>query len=130
MSDDKVVQLPGTQPLPDNPLSIVDSSPNTSARMCSHLGGAELDVHTRTVTCTECGRVVDAFDYLLRQATVIQRAWTLHKQVTARVHEVSARVAALDKEEKRLKGRIQRAREKAQPSTTVRIDPRKPEGQP
>lgn len=95
-----VVELPGSQPLPENPL----------------------DEHDRSVTCRECGAVLDPFDFLVSNAKVISRAWTSHRCVMAQVKQREETVEALRKEEKRLRALVKRLQQKV-PSVSLRPVP-------
>lgn len=106
--NDNVVSLPGTQPLPENPMEI---KPRMS--YCQH-DRIIIDPHTRSVQCADikCGAVLDPFNYLLNNAMSISRAWSSHKMVSTLAGELVERVGVLKKEEKRLRDMIKRLQEK------------------
>lgn len=117
MTDDTVKQFPGGQGLPENPLQVTPRRPG----WCDH-ASILIDQHTRSVQCsnTACGAVLDPFDYLLRNAHAIQRAWDDHRSVMRQVAEVAERVTVLKKEEKRLRAMVKRLQEKSGAVLAVR----------
>jgi hypothetical protein len=107
--NDKVVSFPGAEPLPEN---LIQRQDDLRRRMhyCTH-GRITLDAHNRLVTCAECGATLDPFQFLLQQADLLQRAWANHRMAAAKVDELNTSIGNLQAEEKRLKGRIRRAKE-------------------
>lgn len=112
---EKIVQLPGTEALPENLLESKDKDPYS---LCQH-GRITLDEHQRTVNCRDCGRVLDPFNFLQYQAHLLQRAWRNHDMAKAKVSELNTRIEALTKELKSLQGKVARAKEKV-PTIDVR----------
>lgn len=112
---DKIIQLPGTEALPENPVQAEDRD------RYSHCGHARitLDEHQRTVNCRDCGRVLDPFGFLQHNARTLQRAWQNYEIVNRKVSELNERIAALSKEHKSLQGKVSRLREKV-PTVDVR----------
>lgn len=104
----KVVSLPGAEPLPENLLQASDRDPWSH---CAH-GRITLDVHERTVNCRDCGRVLDPFQFLQKQADLLQRAWSNHDAAKRKVQELVDRIHALKKEHDSLQGKVRRLKEK------------------
>lgn len=106
---DNVVDLPGVQPLPENPMQVAPHMPG----FCSH-DYIVLDEHHRTVICADpkCGRVLDPFDFLLHNAYQISRAWQTHREVTRSASELVERVDKLKREERRLRDMVKRLQTK------------------
>ncbi len=117
MTDDRdnVRSLPTAGALPENPIEI-EQQPFSCCRHESIL----IDSHLRTIECKKCGASLDAFDYLLNDATNIQRAWQYHREVMARVDRLNESVTKLVREEKRLKASVRRLQEKAATAVTTR----------
>jgi hypothetical protein len=117
MSDDNIKTLPSAAGLPENPLQIAQRPPG----WCSH-ASVLLDQHTRTIHCADpkCGAALDAFDFLLSNAQMIERAWQNHHQVSRQAHEIADRVHVLKKEEQRLRAMIKRLQDKSGAVLTVR----------
>jgi len=111
---DKVLQFPGAEPLPDNPIEI-----ERNDRHCEH-GKVSLDEHQRCVNCLQCGAVLDAFDFLRSNARTLQTAWQAHRMVTLKANEVHERVVVLERERKRLAAQVKRLQQKAAPVLDVR----------
>lgn len=105
---DKILSFPSAEPLPENLIERVDKDPYS---MCRH-ERITLDEHQRTVNCRDCGRVLDAFGFLSKQADLLQRAWRNHDSAERKVKDLTERIGALMKEEKRLRGLVGRLREK------------------
>lgn len=118
MSDDKILTFPGSEPLPENPLQLVERH----SVYCDHQR-ITLDDHERVVRCDACGKVFDPFTFLRDQARHIQTAWQHHRQVMHAVKEKSASVTALLAEEKRLRAQVKRLKEKTEP-IDLRAEPR------
>lgn len=106
---DNVVELPGVQPLPENPMQVAPRVPG----FCSH-DAIVLDEHHRTVICAnpKCGSVLDPFNFLLHNAYLISRAWQTHREVTRRAQELVDRVDTLKREERRLRDMVKRLQAK------------------
>lgn len=117
MSDDNITALPGAAGLPDNPLAMAPRPPH----WCSH-AAVIVDQHSRSIRCadTRCGAALDAFDFLLTNAQLIERAWMNHREVSRQAREVTERVHALKKEEQRLRAMIKRLQEKTGAVVAVR----------
>lgn len=115
--NDKVISFPGAEPLPENLLQR-EEDPKRWTRFCTH-GRITLDEHQRLVNCAECGAVLDPFQFLLKQADLLQRAWANHRMAAAKVEELNTSISNLKTEEKRLKGRVARAKA-AQPVIDTR----------
>ena len=115
--NDKIVTFPGAEPLPEN-LIQRQEDPKRYTRYCDH-GRITLDEHNRLVSCAECGATLDPFQYLLKQADVLQRAWTNYRIAAKKVEDLSTSISNLLAEEKRIKGRVRRAKE-AQPVIDTR----------
>jgi hypothetical protein len=105
---DKVVTFPGAEPLPENIINVADSKPHN---YCQH-PSITLDPHKRVVECEACGAVLDPFEFLERQANLLQRAWQNHRAAQNKVSELHTAISNLNVELKRLKGKVSRAREK------------------
>lgn len=100
MSDDKVIHAFPTRELPECPVSIERRS-----SYCQH-PTITLVPHDRAVICAKCGAALDAFDYLMKEAQAIRYGWETYRQVIQLVQEKRQQVADLDREKKRLQGRI------------------------
>ena len=101
-SDTNVTFLPGAnQDLPPCPLEVTPPP----LQFCDH-PAVRLDDHSRSMECTQCGAVLDPFDFLRRNAMTLQRAWRDHKYVKGQLDELNKRVGELKKEERRIKARI------------------------
>lgn len=74
---------------------------------CRHVG-TEVDAETRTVTCRQCGKTLDAFDVLLEYARK-ERTWQNWRD---QQRAAAARVEQLKAEEKRVKARTKSASRK------------------
>lgn len=74
---------------------------------CMHRG-YDLDASTRTVTCRECGRKIDAFDAL--QSVSRDDRW--HEMRREERKKEAQRVAFLKGEERRVKDRLKNANRK------------------
>lgn len=105
---DTVVSFPGAEPLPENLIQRVDKDPWSH---CQH-GRITLDEHQRSVTCRDCGRVLDPFQFLQQQADLLRRAWSNHDSAQHKVQELVDRIAALKKEHDSLLGKVRRLKEK------------------
>lgn len=110
MSDDKVLHFPVNDELPENPISTAKGG----WRLCNH-ERISLEDHARTVRCVQCEKVLDPFDFLLKQSDLLQRAWNNHRYVNEKVAEKHKSLEALTAEERRLKARVSRLKEKAGP---------------
>ena len=117
MTGDKVVTFPGAEPLPEN-LIQRQEDPKRYTRFCTH-GRITLDEHQRLVNCADCGAVLDPFQFLLKQADLLQRAWDNYRMASRKVEELNTSISNLQTEEKRLKARVRRAKE-AQPVIDTR----------
>ena len=106
---DKVVTFPGAEPLPENLIRREDD-PKRHTRFCTH-GRITLDEHQRLVNCADCSAVLDPFQFLLKQADMLQRAWDHYRMASRKVEELNTSIANLQAEEKRLKARVRRAKE-------------------
>lgn len=113
---DNVVDLPGVQPLPENPMQVAPPFMG----LCSH-DAIVLDEHHRAVICAnpKCGAMLDPFNFLLHNAYVISRAWQSHREVTRRASELVERVDTLKREERRLREMVKRLQAKV-PVVNVR----------
>lgn len=116
MSDDKVIHAFPSRELPECPVSI-----ERRAGYCQH-ARITLVEHDRNIVCAECGRTLDPFDYLLKEAFAIRRGWDEARHLAHLLVEKRQQVADLDKERKRLQAQVRRLKEK--PGTT--LDVRKP----
>jgi len=85
--------------------------PQGRATYCNHRT-VEVDKHTRSVACTGCGSIIDAFDYLHGLATkeigLFESLDRLRKEET----ELTKKVAALRNEERNVKARLKTAHKK------------------
>lgn len=106
---DKVVIFPGAEPLPPNLIEREDDQKRFT-RFCTH-GRITLDEHNRLVNCADCAAVLDPFQFLMKQADLLQRAWDNYRMASRKVEELSTSISNLKTEEKRLKARVQRAKE-------------------
>lgn len=111
MNDDKVVSLRGDADLPPN--LIVSKDPYRSTYCRNSHGSIELDEHRRTVTCRDCGQVLDAFEFLKYSSRTLQMAWRNHESAKAKVSDLVSRIEVLQKELASLQGKVRRAKEKA-----------------
>lgn len=114
---DKIVSFPGSEPLPEN-LVRREEDPHRHTRFCTH-GRITLDEHNRMVSCAECGATLDPFQFLLKQADLLQRAWDNYRMASRKVDELHSSISNLQTEEKRLKARVRRAKD-AQPIIDTR----------
>ena len=76
---------------------------------CRHLN-VVANVHQRTITCTHCKAVVDAFDYVNSIAKLIARAASELKFIKIEKLLAGKEIEALKKEALNLKSRIKRAK--------------------
>ncbi|WP_343724876.1 hypothetical protein [Herbaspirillum huttiense] len=108
MSEQNVVSFPGVpQEVPEQTITLEKQPFN----MCQH-AKISLDSHQRLVNCAQCGAVLDPFEYLVKNAVVLRRAWTDHASVKHVLADMNDRAAALKKEEQRLKASVRRLKEK------------------
>jgi hypothetical protein len=110
MSDDTIRPFPGALGLPENPLQPAARHPG----WCAH-PTIVVDEHTRTIQCADpkCGAVLDAFDFVHKNAKHIQGAWDSHRQVMRQANEIAERLTVLKKEEQRLRAMIKRLQDKS-----------------
>lgn len=109
----KVVAFPGhhlSDEIPQSPFEIATSD----KRPCRHHLRIRLDLHQREVSCADCYAVLDPFDYLVSNATVVQRACANYAFVQTKVGEQQERLMGLDKETKRLRAQVARLEAKAE----------------
>ena len=109
----KVVAFPGhslSDAIPQSPFEIAKSD----KRVCRHHMRVRLDLHQREVSCADCYAVLDPFDYLVNNATVVQRAWANYAFVQSKVSDQQERSLVLDKEVKRLRAQVARLEAKAE----------------
>lgn len=116
MSDDKVICA--FRELPEN-LTTVEPRRPSEPYFCEH-PAIRLNEHDRTVHCAKCGAALDPFNFLLKEAKTIQRAWENHSHATKAVSELNERVDVLKKEEKRLRAQVKRLQEKSGEVVQVR----------
>ena len=76
---------------------------------CRHLS-VVANVHQRTITCTHCKAVVDAFDYVNSIGKLITRAASELKFLRNETQNAGKELEALKKEAQNLKSRIKRAK--------------------
>jgi len=107
--------FPESDGLPENILAPVQRP----YEFCGH-ETIRVEAHQRQVTCAKCKAVLDPFDFLRDNARHLQDAWERHRQVNAKVREISERVHELSKEEKRLKARVKTLQEKTGELINVR----------
>lgn len=108
MSDQNIVSFPGVpQEIPEQTITLEKRPFN----FCQH-AKISLESHQRLVNCVQCGAVLDPFEYLETNAVVLQRAWSDHASVKRTLTDMKDRVAALKKEEQRLKASVRRLKEK------------------
>jgi hypothetical protein len=112
-----VTPLPGVDPI-ENPLRI-EPAPH---RYCGH-ESIVLDEHARVLSCAACAAVLDPFDYLRSNARTIQRAWDSYREMNRRATETAERVAALRKEEQRMRAMVKRLQDKAGAINVRRMEP-------
>lgn len=110
MSDNKVVQAFPTIEMPENLLAIEPRGAGVPY-FCAH-EGVTLNEHDRVVHCAKCGATLDAFGFLMSNARTIQMAWSNYRDAKHKLSELNERVAALVKEEKRLRAQVKRLQEK------------------
>lgn len=70
-----------------------------------------VDKHTRDITCRECGRKLDAFEWVVKMAT--EESYLYQRIVSLREQEKqeSERLAELLEQEKKVKARIRAAKD-------------------
>ncbi len=112
---DVIQAFPASTELPDNPMEIAPRLPG----WCSH-DEVLLDQHDRIVSCRKCSAVLEPFDFLLGNATTIQRAWSAYREVNRKAAEVQERLTALKKEEQRLRAMVKRLQDKTGSVLSVR----------
>lgn len=117
---DSVVPFPGNEPLPDNPLQLVERRDV----YCDH-SKIILDDHERVVRCSGCGKVFDPFTFLREQARHIQTAWQHHRMIEHKTREKLDALANLQAEEKRLRATVKRLKDK-QEAVDLKADPGRP----
>lgn len=110
---EKVVQFPGAESLPENPISITPAP----FGFCNH-ELITLDEHRRLVICSQCDRAIDPYDYLLGNARTLQRAWTNYAELQRRASAKVESIEALERTEKNLKAKVARLKEKVPPINT------------
>lgn len=98
---------------PDNEerklLNIVPTNIKTyQQKRCKHV--LMVNEENRTITCTNCGVVVDPFNYILERAINAEHIVTEIETLYARVKELRSNVANLEREEKNAKARLRSAR--------------------
>lgn len=119
MSNDKIVNFPGTEPLPAN---LIETNDPQRFKFCkSDHGSIMLDEHLRTVTCRDCGKVLDPFDFLKQNARTLQRAWQNHASAKQKVSELMDRIETLNKELVSVQGKVRRAKEKLPPESALDV---------
>jgi len=99
--------------IPENPVTL--ESKDLHAHNCQH---ERITIHEleRTLMCTDCGSVLDPFDYLRGHAVALRRGWERYQSVVAREREIRENLVRLEKEQKRLKAQVSRLRINAAPS--------------
>lgn len=107
--DDKIINFPGAEELPENPVRLINSGKPYS--FCNH-ARISLDEHKRTVDCMDCGAVLDPFSFLRDQARTLQLAWSNYRTTSAKVQEINERIETLNKELASVQGKVRRAKEK------------------
>jgi len=107
MSDDKVLQFPGGGELPEQTILIE----RDQHRYCNH-EKISLDPHARAVICVICGATLDPFDFLVKNGITLQRAWSDHKSVKAKISELMGRVMFLKKQKASLEASVRRLKDK------------------
>lgn len=114
-AENRVVAFPTSEPMPTNPMVIDDSLRPI------HCGHAEvsLDTHNRVVNCQKCGATLDPFNFLATNARTIQSAWSAYRIAEAKARETHERVVVLQKELKRLQGRVRTLQQKEAQSAQV-----------
>lgn len=110
MSDENVLRPFKSADLPEQTL-IVEKPPAGKKMYCQHVG-LRIDPHERSIACSECGQVLDPFEFLLTNAVTVNRAWQDHAYVKRELGEMQERISVLKKEEKRLKSQIGRHKDK------------------
>lgn len=113
-----VTPFPGSGELPENLLQVEPRQPG----YCSH-DTLRVNLHARTIACSHCGAVLDAFDYVAQNAQHMARAWQMHDNVKHQVDELQNRLTALKAEEKRLRDRVKRLKEKEDGVVVVKRRP-------
>lgn len=111
MADEKVIRAFPANELPENLIAIEPRAPG-KPYFCAH-EKISLNAHDRTVNCAQCGATLDPFDFLLNNAKTLQMAWQNHRSASMKVSELNERIAALAKEEKRLRAQVKRLQDKA-----------------
>lgn len=96
--------------LPEKTL-LIEKPPAGRPFFCNH-EQLSIDPHERSIHCARCGQALEPFDFLLNQAHVLQRAWQDHASVKRDLSEMQDRVTALKKEEKSLRGKVERLKDK------------------
>jgi len=101
-------------PSRDVPEPPVKLEPEYYSNHCYHMS-IVLHEHERQVVCSQCGAVLDPFDYLRGQAVAIRRGWQRYKDAAAREREIRENLTQLEREQKRLQSQIRRLRGKSAP---------------
>lgn len=104
---DNVIRAFPSRDIPENPLTIE----RPKIGFCDHQS-IRVEEHKRLVVCAKCEAVIDPFDYLAYNAKHLRYAWDKHREVLSDIRELAERCQALEKEEKRLRGRVKRLQEK------------------
>jgi len=115
---DNVIQAFQKSELPEQTL-LIEKQPPGKPYYCDH-AGLRIDTHERTIACSNCGQALDPFDFLHKNAVVLQRAWQDHASVKRDMGEMIDRVTALKKEEKRLRAMVKRLADKNEAVIDVR----------
>lgn len=111
MSDENnVIQAFRPAELPEQTL-LIEKRPAGKPHYCSH-EKIRIDAHERTIHYARCDQAFDPFDFLHQQALTLQRAWQDHASVKRELSDLQDRVTALKKEEKSLRGKVDRLKDK------------------
>lgn len=74
-------------------------------------GFVELDEHTRTISCQDCGKVIDAFDYLWRRTMAGEHLLSGMAGINARIKIATAECADLERRVDNARASLKRAGE-------------------
>jgi hypothetical protein len=110
MSDDNVIHAFKPADLPEQTL-LIEKPPAGKPYFCNH-EQLRIDAHERTIHCARCDQAFDPFNFLLHQAQTLQRAWQDYASVKRDLSDMQDRVTALKKEEKSLRGKVDRLKDK------------------
>jgi hypothetical protein len=89
-------------------IAITKSNAHKDKYCSSHHGSVIVDSHTRTLECKECGKVIDAFDYLNEWAEKGHRHMAGLKLLEAKTRIAAGELRQLDKRIDNLRAQLKR----------------------